>query len=92
MKTVIIVASARKNGETHKVVSELSIISDWDVIDLLDYKISHFDYAHANQEDDFIDLMKDVVNQYDVIIFATPVYWYSMSGILKVFFDRLTDF
>lgn len=92
MKTVIIVASARKNGNTHKVVSELSKISGWDVIDLLDYNISHFDYSHANQEDDFIDLMKDIVNQYDVFIFATPVYWYSMSGILKVFFDRLTDF
>lgn len=27
----------------------------------------------------------------DKIIFATPVYWYSMSGLMKTFFDRLTD-
>ncbi|GLS91469.1 hypothetical protein GCM10007916_25380 [Psychromonas marina] len=25
------------------------------------------------------------------IVFASPVYWYSMSGQLKVFFDRLSD-
>ena len=27
----------------------------------------------------------------DIIIFATPVYWYSVPGILKVFIDRLTS-
>lgn len=27
----------------------------------------------------------------DRLIFATPVYWYSMNSTMKVFFDRLTD-
>ncbi len=35
--------------------------------------------------------MTRVIETYDTIIFATPVYWYSMSGILKVFFDRISD-
>ena len=35
--------------------------------------------------------MKTIISKYDTIIFATPVYWYSMSGILKVFIDRITD-
>ena len=28
---------------------------------------------------------------YDLWIFASPVYWYSMSGLMKNFFDRITD-
>ena len=83
--------SARKNGETKKVVTEFLRISDCDLIDLKDYNISHFDYKHLNRNDDFIALMKRITKSYDVLIFATPVYWYSMSGIMKVFFDRLTD-
>ncbi len=91
MKKVIISGSSRKNGDTKKVISELVKISNWDVIDLLDYNISHFDYEHANKNDDFIRLIKHLTDSYDVFILATPVYWYSMSGIMKVFFDRLTD-
>ena len=91
-RAVIILGSSRSNGETKKVVSELIRISKWDLIDLKDYNISHFDYEHANRNDDFIGLVKHIANSYDTLIFATPVYWYSMSGIMKVFFDRISDF
>jgi len=29
--------------------------------------------------------------EHQQIILATPVYWYAMSGLMKTFFDRLTD-
>ena len=91
MKKVIILGSSRNNGDTKKIVSELLSSSDFDVIDLTEYNISYFDYKHANQNDDFINLMKLITDKYDVLIFATPVYWYAMSGTMKVFFDRFTD-
>lgn len=38
-------------------------------------------------EDDYDALVEEVL-QHDVLVFATPVYWYGMSGIMKNFFDR----
>lgn len=91
MKKVIIIGSSRKDEETKNVATELIRISNWNLIDLADFKISQFDYEHLNRNDDFIGLIKRITENYDILIFATPVYWYSMSGIMKVFFDRLTD-
>jgi multimeric flavodoxin WrbA len=91
MKTIIILGSSRKDGETAKIAQYLQNISDWDLIDLNDYSFSFYDYEHRNKDDDYLDLMRNIIENYDVLIFATPVYWYSMSGIMKVFFDRITD-
>lgn len=91
MKKLIILGSSRKDGDTKKIVDELISISGWDVIDLNDYNFSYYDYEHKNLDDDYLPLMRKIIANYDVLIFATPVYWYSMSGIMKVFFDRITD-
>jgi multimeric flavodoxin WrbA len=91
MKTVIIQGSARSNGNTRTVIDYLNKNRDFDIIDLKTKNIGHFDYDFSNANDDFIPLMEHIVTTYDVIIFATPVYWYSMSGILKTFLDRVSD-
>jgi multimeric flavodoxin WrbA len=90
-KTVIIQGSSRSNGNTNKIINQLNSDNQFDIIDLSNKKISHFDYEFNNANDDFIPLIKNIIDKYDTIVFATPVYWYSMSGVLKVFFDRLSD-
>lgn len=40
------------------------------------------------QKDDMAELLPKMLEA-DVIVFASPVYFYSMSGQLKVFIDRL---
>ncbi|MFY7671688.1 flavodoxin family protein [Tenacibaculum sp. MEBiC06402] len=90
-KTVIIKASSRFEGNTKKVINYLNTNSDFDVIELLDKRIGHFNYNFENKDDDFIPLMEEIIKKYETIVFATPVYWYTMSGILKVFFDRMSD-
>lgn len=91
MKKVVIVGSSRNDGDTAILTNELIKQSKWDLINLNDYNFSFFDYKHKNKEDDYLTLMKQIIKEYDTLIFATPVYWYSMSGIMKVFFDRITD-
>ncbi|MGC6430773.1 MAG: flavodoxin family protein [Jejuia sp.] len=89
--TVIIQASSRSDGDTSKVVQYVASKYDIYVINLKTKSIGHYDYDYNNEDDDFLELITEIIKKYDILIFATPVYWYSMSGILKVFFDRISD-
>jgi multimeric flavodoxin WrbA len=40
-------------------------------------------------DDGFEGLLRDLVLPADAIIFATPLYWYGVSGQLKTFLDRI---
>jgi len=62
-----------------------------EVVDLSRVRMSAFDYEHRNRNDDFEPLMKRVL-AFDQILFATPVYWYSVAPAMKVFLDRISDF
>jgi multimeric flavodoxin WrbA len=89
--TVIILGSSRSYGNTRKIVEYISKENNIKLVDLNDYNIGYFDYDFKNATDDFIPLMEKLINENDTFIFVTPVYWYAMSGILKVFFDRFSD-
>jgi len=90
-KAVIIQGSARSDGNTTKISNYVRKQGGFDFIDLNEKNIGYFDYEFKNKEDDYIPLMKEIIHQYETLIFATPVYWYAMSGVMKTFFDRLTD-
>jgi multimeric flavodoxin WrbA len=59
-------------------------------VDLGARKILPFDYSNPRPDDDF-DEVADLMLAHRSLIFATPVYWYAMSGLMKTFFDRLSD-
>ncbi len=92
MKPVIILGSERKQGNTYTVVKDLSTQLDCPIIDLLDYNIARYNYEGTySSDDEYIALMDECTRLYDTFIFATPVYWYAMSGLMKIYFDRITD-
>lgn len=88
---LVITGSARKNGDTARLIDLLFAGKSIHLIDLLDHAIHPYSYSADYPKDDrFISIIETVL-EYDTVIFATPVYWYSMSGLMKIFFDRLTD-
>lgn len=90
-KPLVIIGSARPSGDTQALVKAVFSESEYDLIDLLNYPVAPYNYAHSYPADDaFLHLVGRLI-QHKVLVLATPVYWYSMSGLLKTFFDRLTD-
>jgi multimeric flavodoxin WrbA len=88
--TAILLGTSNKNGNTSALVDVVATNINASVFKLEDYVISPFDYDHKNIDDDFIPLVKKLL-EFDHIIFASPVYWYTMSAQMKIFFDRLSD-
>ena len=88
---LILLASARKGSDTEKYLDIIFHDIAHIKIDLLDFVISPYDYSHNYPgNDNFIEISEQILS-FDKIVFATPVYWYSMSGLMKTFFDRFTD-
>jgi len=91
MHNLVILGTARNDSNTRKAIEKLCPFSDYELVELKDARIGHYEYDHQlNRNDDFIGIARKMLDA-DNIVFATPVYWYAMSGRLKVFFDRLTD-
>ncbi|WP_373943500.1 NAD(P)H-dependent oxidoreductase [Vibrio chagasii] len=90
MKIAVILGTSKSDGNTRVLVGSFIEKSGAKLFDLSNYIISFYDYEHNNRSDDFLSVIHDLAD-YDHLVFASPVYWYSMSAQLKVFFDRLSD-
>jgi len=89
--TIAVFASARRNGNTGKFMDWIGSELGIEIIDLSENNISPYDYEHKNLYDDFIPLIKQLLD-YEKIIFSTPIYWYAASAQMKIFIDRTSDF
>lgn len=89
--TIILFASSRRNGNTGQLTDAIANELGVDVIDLGERDISAFDYEHQNRSDDFEPLMEQVLSA-ENIIFASPIYWYSVAPPMKTFIDRISDY
>ncbi len=90
-KTIVINGSAREQGNTGNAVAKLCPITEYEMIQLCNLKISQYSYNRALLDgDDFMKVVEKLLAS-TTIVFATPVYWYAMSGHMKALFDRLTE-
>ncbi|WP_417437869.1 flavodoxin family protein [Idiomarina sp.] len=90
MKIAVILGTSRSDGNTRYMAEEFVAQTNAVFFDLADYDISVFDYMHENKNDDFLSLISELI-EFDHLVFASPVYWYSMSAQMKTFFDRFSD-
>lgn len=91
MLGIIVMGSSRSDGDTATVVNKLAQSLGFAVLDLKKLEFSDYDYTSNNLNDDFLPTVRKLVDNYTHIIFATPVYWYTMSALMKRFIDRISD-
>jgi putative NADPH-quinone reductase len=88
-----IVGTARADGNTAAAGNHLRRLLDLghdQVIDLRACELAPFSYEPKSVSDDFPMIVEQML-RHRHIVFATPVYWYAMSGLMKTLFDRFTD-
>lgn len=101
MKNVVIISSTPRVGGNSEVLAREFMRGAEDsgnkveFINLRDYNLNYCKGCYAChktgkcfQNDEMNNLYEKLLKA-NVIVFATPVYFYSMSGQLKVFIDRL---
>jgi multimeric flavodoxin WrbA len=85
-----ILGSARGESDTQALLEAVLAGRPATRIDLRNLDIQQYEYAGSVARDDFGMVVETMIT-HTRIVFATPVYWYAMSGRMKVLFDRFTD-
>jgi len=89
-QSVVILGTSRSKGNTRRVLETIISGRPVEIVDLSKLQLSAYDYEHQNAGDDFIPLIESIASK-QLLILATPVYWFTMSAQLKIFIDRLGD-
>ncbi|MDA0149781.1 flavodoxin family protein [Vibrio sp. LaRot3] len=90
MKTIILFSSANKQGNTAQAIAALEVDHAVDLIDIDQLSISPFNYQSDYPNDDFYPLVEKILNAQN-IVFASPVYWHSVTAPMKALIDRMTE-
>lgn len=94
-KIVIINSSPREGGNCDLLCTQFtngaSLNPDNQIV-RINLKDQNFDYYREEQESDDADQAAKELMDSNVIVLATPVYFYNMSGMMKTFIDRMTPY
>ncbi len=105
MRVLVISSSPRRNGNSRQLAeaalegareaghdAELVHLDDHMRHFLRDCRECRNAEGRCTIDDGYEQLLREHVLPADAIVFATPIYWYGVSGQLKVFFDRIFCF
>jgi multimeric flavodoxin WrbA len=97
MKVLALLGSTRKDGNSEYLAKKIVEGTDHTIVSLADLDIKPIvDMRHSEEgfspvEDDYEKLVQ-LIQEHDILLFATPLYWYGMSGPMKNFFDRWSQY
>ena len=105
MKILCVHGSPDKDGNSKRLADlvlegAVSAGADSELLHIYDYAISDIwpdyfadalsnDFSQAGDDD--MGLLKEKMGAADIVLLASPVYWYQLSGRLKTFVDRWAD-
>lgn len=93
---LVIYGSSRPNGNTEQLAKIMLDQVDIEEIYLRDKKITpitdlrHDSEGFSRLNDDYYEVVEKMLS-HDQILFVNPVYWYGMSGHMKLFIDRWSE-
>ena len=85
-KILFINSSPNRDANTYRIGEELLKDKEHEVLQMADYRISQ--YGQVFEDDEMKDVLKEM-DKYDILVIGSPVYWYTVGGMLKTFIDRL---
>lgn len=85
MKILFINSSPNQNGHTAQLAETLLAGHSYDTLHLTDYRLNVYGQTLAGDQ---FDQILNQLDQYDVLVLGSPVYWHNMSGALRTFLDR----
>jgi len=93
MSIAVIYGGTRPHGNseilTERVIQDIPTekiyLRDFHILPIIDMR--HTEEGFQDRNDDFQSII-DRILPHDILIFSTPIYWYSMSGTMKNFIDR----
>lgn len=86
MKNILFInSSPNKNGNTFNIGEKILRNKEYKILQMSDYKVSQ--YGQVYSDDQIADIFKEI-EKADTILIGSPIYWYSVCGILKTFIDR----
>ena len=84
-KILFMNCSPNKDGNTYRIGEKILENIEHNVLQMADYKI--YQYGQVYEDDQIKDVFNEI-EKVDTIVIGTPVYWYTVGGILKTFIDR----
>ena len=89
MSILFINGSPNKNGNTVALSEQFLKGKNYQTLHLVDYKI--YSYGQHFTDDQFDEVVL-AMSKADTIVIGSPLYWHSMSGMIRNFIDRFYNY